>query len=292
MKTPISYYGGKQRIASKIVPYILAIPYTVYAEPFAGGLSVLYAKGKIDRGNKGHYREAINDKNKQLITFWRVAREHPEELTRWINLTPYSQEECHEAQKIYDNPSEYNNLKVAWATYIQCNMSFSHQIGAGWSVSVNGRDNSGSKWVNRADRLPECFERLRDVHIGCEDAIRFIKRWDAPQTLFYCDPPYPNSHQGHYVGYTLDDWANLCDALDSCQGSYILSNYHQDIQPKSAQKCVEIEAVMSASNSAKQTQDINKKRIEKLWICDRSKTIRSDLQKIAKDEWRKQGTLF
>lgn len=42
MKTPISYYGGKARIASAIVPHIMAIPHTVYAEPFAGGLAVLY----------------------------------------------------------------------------------------------------------------------------------------------------------------------------------------------------------------------------------------------------------
>ena len=69
MKTPISYYGGKARIASQIVPHIMAIPHTVYVEPFFGGGAVLYAKGKIDRGNSDYYREAVNDLNKQLITF-------------------------------------------------------------------------------------------------------------------------------------------------------------------------------------------------------------------------------
>jgi adenine-specific DNA methylase len=53
--------------------------------------------------------------------------------------------------------------------------------------------------------LPECFERLKDVHIGCEDALDFIKRWDCPHGLIYADSPYPNTDQGHYGGYTLDE---------------------------------------------------------------------------------------
>ena len=279
MKTPISYYGGKARIASAIVPHIMAISHTVYAEPFAGGLAVLYAKGKKPVTNTHYYREAINDTNKQLITFWRVAREQPEELARWIDLTPYSQEEHREARKIYNNPTEYSDIKVAWAVYIECNMSFGNKIEAGWATGTITR-NLAATWVKRSSRLPECFERLKDVHIGCEDAIKFIDRWDSPQTVFYTDPPYPNTVQGHYGGYTLDDYQALCDRLDTCESSYILSNYHQDIAPKTAQKCVEIEAVMSAANGRHRGKH-NTKRTEKLWICDRSENIRADLRTIA-----------
>ena len=281
MKTPCSYYGGKSRIATQIVPHIMAIPHTVYVEPFFGGGAVLYAKGKIDRGNSHYYREAINDLNKQLITFWRVAREQPSELARWIELTPYSQEEYREALIIYRNPSEYSNLKVAWATYIQCNMSFANGIEKGWATQVINQ-NSAATWVSRAARLPECFERLKDVYIGCEDALSFIKRWDCPHGLIYADPPYPDTNQGHYGGYTLDDYQALCDTLDASESSYVLSNYHQDIAPKSAQKCVEIEAVMSAANGRNGRTKDDTKRTEKLWICDRSKNIRADLQAIAK----------
>ena len=280
MKTPISYYGGKARIATQIVPHIMAIAHTVYVEPFFGGGAVLYAKGKIDRGNSDYYREAVNDLNKQLITFWRVAREQPEELARWIELTPYSQEEHREARKIYNSPSEHSDLEVAWATYIECNMSFANQIGTGWRTGVIGT-NEAATWVNRAARLPKCFERLKEVHIGCEDALSFIKRWDSAHSVMYADPPYPDTNQGHYDGYTLDNYQALCDTLDACESSYVLSNYHQDIAPKSAQKCIEIEAVMSAANGKDRTKG-NIKRTEKLWICDRSANIRPDLKAIAK----------
>lgn len=280
MKTPISYYGGKARIATQIVPHIMAIAHTVYVEPFFGGGAVMYAKGKIDRGNSHYYREAVNDLNKQLITFWRVAREQPEELERWIEFTPYSQEEHREARKTYNNPSEHSDLKVAWATYIIFNMSFGNISHGGWAVQTI-HQNSAATWVNRAARLPDCFERLKEVHIGCEDALSFIKRWDCPHGLIYADPPYPDTDQGDYDGYTLDDYQSLCDTLDVCESSYVLSNYHQDIVPKSAQKCIEIEAVMSAANGKDRPKG-NIKRTEKLWICDRSKNIRPDLKSIAK----------
>ena len=42
MKTPISYYGGKQQLASKIVS--LLPEHKIYCEPFIGGAAVLFAK--------------------------------------------------------------------------------------------------------------------------------------------------------------------------------------------------------------------------------------------------------
>jgi DNA adenine methylase len=281
MKTPISYYGGKQRIASKIVQEINKIPHSVYAEPFAGGLAVLYAKGVPEASNGDHYREAINDTNEQLITFWRVAREQPEELNRWLQLTPYSQAEYRRALQIYRNPKEHGQLEVAWAAYIQCCHSFAKKVGAGWAAEVVAQ-NSAATHQNKLQLLPECFDRLKGVYIGCEDALRFIKRWDSPQTLFYCDPPYPGTNQGHYKGYTMEDYQALCDALDNAQGSYILSNYSQEIAPKSALDCVEVAARMSAVNGRSSTRSDKAKaeRVEKLWICDRSDNAREDIKKV------------
>jgi DNA adenine methylase len=258
----------------------MAIPHTVYSEPFFGGGAVLYAKGKVNRGNSDYYREAINDKNQNLITFWRVAREQPQELARWLQLTPYSQEEYSRALDIYRNPAGHDELKVAWAVYIQFNASFANKAAAGWATGTIN-PNHAATWAKKTSYLPQCFERLREVHIGCEDALAFISRWDSPQTVHYVDPPYPGTDQGHYDGYTLADYQALCDALDACQGSYVLSNYAQSITPASAQRCVEIEATMSAANG-KARAGLDTVRTEKLWICDRSAGIRPDLQRVAK----------
>jgi hypothetical protein len=138
------------------------------------------------------------------------------------------------------------------------------------------------------------MERLGATHVANEDALYFIERWDSPQTLFYIDPPYPMAEQGHYDGYRLEDFAALCELLDTCQGSYILSNYGQSAEPKSAQQRIEISAHCSSSRMGKAGANRDKsraatseelgdrKRTEVLWICDRSANIRPDLIEIAR----------
>lgn len=54
MKTPISYYGGKQQLASKIVS--LFPEHKIYCEPFTGGAAVFFAKPQSQA-------EIINDIN-------------------------------------------------------------------------------------------------------------------------------------------------------------------------------------------------------------------------------------
>lgn len=283
MKPLISYYGGKQRIASKILDYFP--PHTVYVEPFAGGAALLFAKPKPVVSNNGHYREVLNDKNDLLINLYRVAIEQREKLELKIQATLYSQSEYRKAIEITKNPDNYDDLTKAWAFYVNINQSFANKLDARWGVRCISQ-NGAATWHNKKLQLLEVLDRIKDVHISCEDAIKCIERWDSPQTLFYCDPPYPDTEQGHYKGYVLDDFRLLCETLDNIQGSYVLSNYPQEIEPQSAQQRVEIEAVMSAKGRTRhdKSQDAVKlednKRTEVLWICDRSKNARKSLSDI------------
>jgi DNA adenine methylase len=283
MKPLISYYGGKQRIASKIIPHIHKIPHTVYCEPYAGGLAVLFAKGKPDTKATSNYREVINDIDNKLITLYRVAREQPEEFKRLIELTPYSQSEHQRSKEILKSSDGYSDLEIAWAYYVNTLQSFAKCLFAGWGRSVYSK-NDASTWNNKQHHLSEALERLSDVYIACEDALKCIKNWDSPQTLFYVDPPYPNTDQQHYKGFTLEDWTKLCETLDNVQGSYVLSGYPQNVEPESSQEKIEIETVCSAKKSTglkteAQTRS-NIKRTEVLWICDRSENIKPELKKV------------
>lgn len=89
-KPPISYYGGKQKLAAKLVPLILK--HTVYVDPFAGGAALMFAKPWPMVTNTALYREVINDIDQNLVNFYRVLRdkEMGPELIRRLELTPYS----------------------------------------------------------------------------------------------------------------------------------------------------------------------------------------------------------
>lgn len=291
MKPLISYYGGKQRIASKIVPHLQAIAHTVRCVPFAGGLGVFYAWPRPHISNGHHYREVINDIDRQLITLYRWARNNPAEFDRMIQFTPYSQSEHQEAIRILKSDQPQCDRDIAWAYYVNIQQSFANNLNKGWGRCVYSQ-NLSVTWNNHRQRIPVCLERLQDVHIACDDAIAVIKQWDSPQTLFYLDPPYPSTDQGHYDGYTIADWQQLCDTIDAIEGSYVLSNYAQEVEPTSAQQRIEITAhssasgqgkVMQSTRSRKATADElgDRRRTEVLWVCDRSAAIRPELRAIA-----------
>jgi DNA adenine methylase len=83
-KPPFAYYGGKTRLAERIVEMLPQ--HAHYVEPFAGSLSVLLAKPRSDM-------ETVNDLDQDLMTFWRVLRDRPEDLERVMHFTPHSRAE-------------------------------------------------------------------------------------------------------------------------------------------------------------------------------------------------------
>ena len=54
----------------------------------------------------------------------------------------------------------------------------------------------------RAPFTEELAQRIQDVQLECCDALKLIRSRDDKNTLFYIDPPYVGSDQGHYDGYS------------------------------------------------------------------------------------------
>ena len=65
MRTPISYYGGKQTMLKHIIPLIPS--HRLYTEAFCGGAAVLFAKSPVEA-------EIINDINMELTNFYWTGR--------------------------------------------------------------------------------------------------------------------------------------------------------------------------------------------------------------------------
>jgi DNA adenine methylase len=178
MKPLLSYYGGKQRLATRIVKLIESMPHTVYTEPFCGGSAVLFNRDKPIVTNNNSYREAINDKNDLISNFYRVAKLNAIELESLIDATLYSQSDYRKAIEICKGGAGAP-IELAWAVFVNCNMSFVNKMDGGYATQVKSQ-NSAATWEFRKSRLSQQLDRIKDVHIGNEDAIRFIDRWDSP----------------------------------------------------------------------------------------------------------------
>ena len=266
IKQPFSYYGGKQRIASKIIPYIPR--HAVYVEPFCGGATILFNKKTPKITNSHHYREIINDTNDMVINFYRVLQDEKKakKLIYKLEMTPYSQTIHKECKNKNKNQIWENDIDKAYCFYVGIQKGFSNILNSGFGYEVKGR-NSPSIFLNKTKNLYSFVDRLKKVYIFNEDALNIIKRFDSPQSFFYIDPPYlAGASQGHYAGYTEKNYKELLTVLENLRGNFVLSCYKTGLEPNKWKE-VNFSSVNSSANG-KQRLTQNTKRTETIFIKD------------------------
>lgn len=222
MKTPISYYGGKQRMLGLILPLIPE--HQVYIEPFFGGGAVFFAKPPSQL-------EVINDRNDELINFYRVASspERFAKLKELVDGTIHSRASYKAAETIYTYPTLFEAIHRAWALWTLSRQSFGSSIGKSWGYGKQN-DSSGKRLDNAKLVFDERItQRLARVTIDNDDAVAVVKRFDGPEAFHYCDPPYFNSDCGHYAGYSESDFRALLEALAAIEGRFLLSCYPSEV---------------------------------------------------------------
>lgn len=222
MKTPISYYGGKQSMVKDILPLIPQ--HNTYTEVFLGGAAIFFAK-------PNSAIEVINDLNGNVANFYEVTKTDFERLKRLISVTIHSFQVYKDATLIYNNPHLFSRVRRAWAFWVCCNMSYGSSPGGGWAFQKNDKNRCAKKLINAAISFSEQFnERLKSVSVECNDALSVIKRFDDIDTFHYIDPPYYNSNMGHYGGYTEADFKDLLNVLSQpIKGKFLLSSYDSDV---------------------------------------------------------------
>jgi DNA adenine methylase len=218
MKTPITYYGGKQSLLKYLLPLIP--PHKIYCEPFFGGGALFFAKPKSEV-------EVINDLNGEVINFFKVLKTKFSALQKEIQATLHSRDLYKKAMAIYKNPKAYSDIQRAWALWTATNQGFAGMIGS-WGF---GKTNSKEKAVaNKRDDFTKTYEeRVKTVQVESNDALKVIARCDSKDTFIYADPPYIGSDMGHYEGYSEKDYAQLLSALAKGKSKFLLSSYPSPI---------------------------------------------------------------
>lgn len=251
LKSPFGYYGGKQRLAQRIISLIPK--HTTYIEPFFGG-------GAIYFGKEPSSVEIINDTNHELINFYRVLKQDCIYLMKELNISLHSRLLHKHANAIMENPELFSPIKRAWAVFISATQGFASMLGSSWGYDV--KVNTMSKKVkNKIASLTEDYTiRLQNTQIECTDAIRIINSRNHEDSFIYCDPPYFNSDCGHYDGYSKQDFENLLIALRDSKGKFLLSSYPSPILSEYTKAngwhTIEIEMNVAVSKKGKRKVEV------------------------------------
>ena len=186
--------------------------HTTYVEAFAGGAQVLFAKepSKV---------EVLNDLDGEIVNFFRVVREHYEELSRYFRFMLVGRK-WYDLLRVTD-PQTLTDVQRAARYLYLLKASFASRVSHPnyhWHVVQPPGLN--------LDRLPELLEnthkRLERVQLECLPYEKILAHFDRKRTLFFLDPPYFGKKLYRY-NFTDDDFVKLEERLRGIQGKFVLS---------------------------------------------------------------------
>jgi DNA adenine methylase len=225
IKPPFTYFGGKTRIAEKIVDLLPAHEH--YVEPFAGSLAVLLAKPRS-------MMETVSDLNGDIVAFWRVLRARPGDLERACTLTPHARSEHLAAYE--PAADDLERARRVWVLLTQGRGAQLHHA-TGWRYYQDSRGSASSMpdyLEAYCARIAPAAARLAGVSLENLPAVEVIRRYGRHSScLIYADPPYLDTVRSsggrgdsylHEMRYA-DDHRELAAALLDASAAVVLSGY-------------------------------------------------------------------
>ncbi len=208
------WVGGKRNLAEEIIAEIERTPHDFYAEPFVGMAGVFLRRPFKAPG------EAVNDINSEVVTLFRVLQRHYVpflEMLRW-QLTSRAEFE----RLVATAPDTLTDLeRAARFIYLQRTTFGGRVRGQTFGVFLGPARFDITKLV---PLLEAVHERLAGVTIERLAWHAFIDRYDRPETLFYCDPPYWGSEDTYGKAiWAQEDFTRLADRLRQVKGRWIVS---------------------------------------------------------------------
>lgn len=257
---PFGWYGGKFSHLSWLLPLLPSAHH--YCEPFGGSAAVLLNREPSPV-------ETYNDLDGEVVNFFRVLRSQKAELVEAIGLTPFSREEFAIALTYDAGTTDLERARRFFIRARQVRTGLAQTASLGRWANCKGTSRAGmagavSRWLGSVDGLPDVANRLLRVQIENRPALEVIRLYDSPDTLFYCDPPYPHDSRtdAKAYGYEMSDaeHANLAEVVKTVQGRVAISSYRCDLMDTLYSDWKVVEAPTKSCHSSK------KPRTEALWV--------------------------
>jgi DNA adenine methylase len=235
---PLSYIGGKSKIGTWIRNYIPKDIET-YVESFSGMFWVFF---KMDIPTYKNLKRVIyNDVNPLNVNLFRCLKDYNRlwELSKSI---PIEDPELFDRFKseIFDDNLDLTepNFEIAY--------KYAYVVSQVWSGTDPKKGNlikNGGYVSKKTGVYVSKFEIFRSKLIDTKwqkyfdlitdieslDFEEVIKKYDSPNTYFYCDPPYFKT-ENYYINHDfgIETHERLANTLSNIKGRFGLSYYYFD----------------------------------------------------------------
>ena len=212
---PAPYIGGKRNLSRRLCALIDATPHDTYVKPFVGMGGVFLKRTRQPRA------EVINDISADVTTlFWILQRHYPQfmDVLKW-QITSRAEFDRLRAAA----PETLTDLeRAARFLYLQ-RLSFGGKVD-GRNFGVKREASARFDVTKLGPMLDELHQRLTGVVIERLPYADLIRRYDAPGTLFFLDPPYWGCEGDYGPGvFERTDFERLAEQLAGIAGTFILT---------------------------------------------------------------------
>jgi DNA adenine methylase len=254
------YYGGKFSHLDFLLP-LLPSTFRHYCEAFGGSAAVLINRPPAPI-------ETYNDLDSEVANFFQCLRDDADVLIRLISLTPFSREELVKACQPGPDLGAIERARRFFVRARQTRTGLAQTSSEGrWAhcvlTSRAGMAGAVSRWLGSVEGLPQIVQRLQRVQIENAPALEVIRRYDSPDTLFYCDPPYPHEarNDSKAYGYEMTDREHeeLAEVLHTMEGAAAVSGYRCSLMDRLYRDWIRVDANPRLCNSSKG------ERMESVW---------------------------
>lgn len=218
MRGPLSYIGGKNRLAKLIISKLPA--HMAYVEPFAGGAQVFFQKPRSQI-------EVLNDLDGELVNFYRVCQSHYQELTRYMRYMLVSREWFKRLEETH--PDTLTDIqRAARFMYLQKNAYGGRVTRKAYATHVTSGPGYNPETLEKV--LAAAHERLARVQIERLPYEQILTVYDRDSTFFYLDPPYYDIRlYNHNLEH--EDFERMASVLAGLKGKFLLSiNDHKEVR--------------------------------------------------------------
>lgn len=258
MNSPIKYFGGKGTMFNKIFEHFPE-NYSTYVEPFAGSFSMgLKQECPI---------EIYNDLEQNVYSLYKVLADKSkfDEFKFMADLHPYSEDFRKDFKDKLKNDDTISEIERAFYFYYVNRTS--HNGVGGFSTNMVIRrkmSKSTSDYLSSVDRLLELHQRLSKVIILNRDGLSIIGKYNDPNTLIYCDPPYHHTTRTsarYKQDMTNDEQLLFLDVVNKSKSKILISGYKNDVYDEHLKDWEEINFEVKTISGTFE----KKTKVETLW---------------------------